>query len=304
MQNFPDFVELDNRVRAEYEGVISNFPAYSDLSFATAKIWWSHNGEARVARKGDGVVLELSTLEGDKEYCYVGSTNVEHEVEETIAQLALLNSTSELKHVPEVVAVQLDQNIFDVTEEIDYNEYILSTEELTKLEGANHSRTRRKVARFERETESREVQVRGLNFNDADECKNIMTFCEQIIKDNPRNNDIKGDEINALKISIFDANESGIEGLKVLVDGVLYGVVLYQRSHDDSSFIINHIKVKESDDFHHMFDYITHVIARKAFEEGIPYLNFEMDLGIEGLRRHKMGLRPVSFLRKYTVKYK
>jgi hypothetical protein len=38
-----------------------------------------------------------------------------------------------------------------------------------------------------------------------------------------------------------------------------------------------------------------------AYEKKVPFLNVEMDLGIPGLRMHKTELRPVDFLRKYSV---
>ncbi len=50
--------------------------------------------------------------------------------------------------------------------------------------------------------------------------------------------------------------------------------------------------------------YLYQATARAISDRGWRYLNVQEDLGIAGLRTFKMLLRPVAFLKKYTVTYR
>lgn len=298
MQPFPNFTPV-NDVEEEYKQYIAQYPAYSDYSFGTLNIWWSFGQNARVAKLGDNVVLELFGDGEEPTYCFVGTDNVRQNIAILLEQLHAEHKQPKLEHVPEFIVQHLDREEFGVAEELDYNEYLLSAEDLAHLEGSSHSRTRRKVVRFIREAGESVVSTTQIDLDDEMQTKHILDFCEERVRLSPRGNDLKGDEVDALRVSIGDARKLGVKGLAVHVDARLHAVVLYQVAHDGSSFIINHIKCL--DEIPHTFDYATNAVAKLAHESGAEYLNFEMDLGIEGLRQHKMGLRPLDFLRKYTI---
>jgi hypothetical protein len=44
-----------------------------------------------------------------------------------------------------------------------------------------------------------------------------------------------------------------------------------------------------------------HTLGQHLEAEGLRFFNAEQDLGIPGLRAHKLSLRPSSFVRKYTI---
>lgn len=301
MQAFPVFTPV-NDIEEEYRAFVAQYPAYSDYAFATLNIWWSFKQNASVAKYGDNLVLQLFSEDAEPTYCFIGTDKVEQSIKSLLKHLSVMIEHPKLEHVPEFTVHHLDRHKLEVAEELDYNEYLLSAEELSQLEGSSHSRTRRKVVRFIREAEDSVISVVKLDLEDEVQAKSILDFCEERVRQNPRGNDLKGDEIDALKISIGEAERLGVKGLGVFVNDRLHAVVLYQVAHDNSSFIINHIKCL--DEIPHTFDYATNAIAKLAHESAVEYLNFEMDLGIEGLRQHKMGLRPVDFLRKYTITLK
>jgi hypothetical protein len=50
--------------------------------------------------------------------------------------------------------------------------------------------------------------------------------------------------------------------------------------------------------------YVATELASKVRIRGAMCFNYEQDLGIEGIRAHKMMLKPNRFLKKYTVSLK
>ena len=53
-----------------------------------------------------------------------------------------------LKLVPEIVAEKLGKNIFNITNDPNHTDYVLSTEKLRTYEGTELSNKRREVSRF------------------------------------------------------------------------------------------------------------------------------------------------------------
>jgi hypothetical protein len=115
----------------------------------------------------------------------------------------------------------------------------------------------------------------------------------------PKANDPHMTEAKALQASLRHHEALGIKNLCLFIDGRLDGVVLYHLTHDQKYLVLNHLKVDYETPF--IFDYLTCQAAKEAVKSGVPFINMEMDLGIEGLKNHKMGLRPVSFHKKYTL---
>jgi len=76
------------------------------------------------------------------------------------------------------------------------------------------------------------------------------------------------------------------------INDALSGVLMYHKPPYSDTYIVNHLRVDYS--YPYIFDYLTHEFAKIAAGDNIPRLNFEMDLGIEGLKRHKIALRPVE----------
>jgi hypothetical protein len=183
--------------------------------------------------------------------------------------------------------------------EPDMHEYVMDAKACAELSGGEFGRIRRKVKRFLREAEDYRLEIKPLNLSSSDNRQLILDSVLAWQKRFPNSNDPGRTENQAIEASLRHHEVLGLQNLCVFIDAKLHGVVLFHTSLDGQYLIMNHLKVDYSLPF--IFDYLTNQVAIKATEIGAPYLNMEMDLGIEGLRQHKLGLRPVNFFKKYAI---
>lgn len=271
-------------------------------SFATLHIWWNIEGKLGLSTLNGNLVLNYyQPFDAENSgLCLVGKNSLKQTISTIFEYLESTDQPIRLIHVPEFVIKQLDQpHDFHVEEELDFNEYILDSQALSKLEGSLHGKNRRRVKRFLREVEGRKVEIRELDLSSSKVKEELLEAIIQWEEARPAENDPHRTERLALKRTLSHASHLGIQHLGLYIDDELHAIVLYHQPHDKNYYILHHIKVNYSTPY--IFDYITHHVASKAAQEGVDFLNMEMDLGIERLREHKMGLRPVDFFRKYTI---
>jgi hypothetical protein len=299
---FPKFMPLTLDDRQAYDALIAEYPPFSDISFTTLQIWWNLEGKLSACLLNGNLVLNYYQP-FDKEnsgISLIGKNHVEASMNQIFRYLADQGKPKRLVHVPEFVIKHLRRKqLFRLTEEIDYNEYILDTKALVKLEGALHKTTRWEINNFLRNVEKRNVEIHPLDMSSPAAKETIMEAILAWEETQPTDNDPGRTERDAIKKAVTHAEKLELQHLGLYIDGTLYAVVLYHYSHDRRYYIVNHLKVDYS--IPYIFDYMTQHLASRAMRENIDFLNYEMDLGIENLRQHKMRLRPVEFFRKYTV---
>jgi uncharacterized protein len=300
---FPNFRKLTLDDREAYSELIAEYTPFSDISFTTLHVWWNLDDKLFFSVLNGNLVLNYSQPfdKASAGLSVIGHHKVNQTVEELFDYLKQNNRAPKLVHVPEFVVEELtNRDGLDISEEHDMNEYIMDAVALASLETRELGRIRRKVNRFLREVEDRELEIKQLDLGHLDNRDLIYNSVLAWQRKYPNANDPKATENRALESSLRHHEALGIENLCVFVDGNLQAVVLYHQTHDKKYFVLNHLKVDYELPF--IFDFTTNEIAKLAAKHSVPYLNMEMDLGIEGLRNHKMGLRPVHFLRKFTIR--
>lgn len=303
LPDFPNFSAITLEDKDKYNEFISEYPPFSDISFTNLHIWWNLDGQLAGCLLNQNLVLNyrLPFDIPSSGLGLIGRHSVDESLQIIFDYLRQQNQPVKAVHVPEFTVDQIKERAnFDIAEEPDYHEYIMSSAELAVLEGSSHSRTRRKVSRFLREVEGHQLELRKLDLSaDSDRqliFKTIMGWHDKY----PSLNDPERLEDQGLHMTLSKSQHLDTQNLCLFIDNKLHGLVLYHLTPDNKHYIINHLKV----DYHYpnIFDYMTNQIALEANNHEVPYLNMEMDLGMEGLRQHKMGLRPVKFYKKYTVK--
>src|SRR5206468_385716 len=93
------------------------------------------------------------------------------------------------------------------------------------------------------------------------------------------------------------AGHFNLHTLGVYIDDVMVAYSIYEIQGD---YAVGHFE-KAIKTHPGLYDYLKHATAKKLHEQGVKYINYEQDLGIEGLRKAKLLLHPEAFLKKYTI---
>lgn len=302
---FPEFYALKLEDKADYEKLVSEYPPFSDIMFSTLHIWWNLDGRLGLSELDGNLVFNYS-LPSDTNnsgWCIVGKHGLDESIQKLFAYLREHQRPQRLVHVPEFVVNRIkNKNDLSIEEEPGYHEYILNSKEIAELEGHDHSRTRRKVTRFVREVGDRQMTLKELDLSDQQTKDMVYEKIKRWRPERIAQTDPDAIELKAINNSISYSRHLDTRNLALYIDNHLQGIVLYHPSHDRQHYIVTHLKVDYA--IPHIFDYMTKAIAEQAVKDGVPFLNLEMDLGLEGLRDHKQRLRPVSLFKKYRVEPK
>lgn len=301
--SFPQFSHLQIENKNEFNNYIKDYPALSDTSFATLFIWWDFNNDLEISTLNNNLIIRYTEAYDTAQsgLSLVGINWVDESIRTISDYLISVNKIPKLVHVPFFVIDKISDGFkhgLKIEEEINSAEYILDAKKISTLESSDLSRTRRKVRRFLREVDEN-VEVHDIDITkEAERARLINTMhCWDALYYS--NNDPTRSEGLAISNSLKFAKPLEMKCLGVYVNNKLKAFAIYQMSINNEYLIVNHVKT--SNEHYHIFDFVTQQIAIKALEMGIDNINFEMDLGIPGLRFHKQSLRPIKMLKKYSI---
>jgi hypothetical protein len=302
--DFPEFIPLNLELKEAYNQLVDSLPPYSDISFATLQIWWNLSEQLSVSLLNQNLVIDYhQPFDAEQSgLALVGTNDVDASIAVIFDHLRQTGKKVQLVHVPEFVVDEIkNREILDITEEFDYNEYILDSSALATLEGHDYQLLRKKTKRFIREVGERQLEITALDLSLAevqDQLFQSIAAWEQ----NAPNNDPEHTEHLALKKTLSHAASLDIKNLALYIDKTLHGIMIYHQPLGKEYYVLHHLKVNYETPY--ISDYIHHEMAKRATKHNVPRLNIEMDLGVENLKKHKMTLRPMTFLRKYTLQPK
>lgn len=301
---FPEFVNLSLEDKNEYNKLVVEHSPFSDLSFTTLHIWWNLNEKLAISLLDGNLIIDYQNPYDEKNsgLCVIGKSNIYESIHTIFEYQKRRGDKVRLVHVPEFVLKKVEdteREKLNIEEEVDYNEYIVDSEALSSLTNSDLGRVRRKVKRFLREVEDRSIEIRSLDLTKSENREIVFASIAEWQKKYPKENDPEATENKAIITALTNCDVLEMCNICLFIDGELQGVTLFHVSHDKKYYIVNHLKVNYATPF--IFDYMTHLLAAHAHKHSVPYLNMEMDLGIDGLRQHKMGLRPIEFFRKYII---
>lgn len=303
LQDFPHFSKLTPQDKVAYNQAVRDYPPYSDILFSTLHIWWNQYEKLAISLLNGNVVIRyhLPFDKANSGYCLVGKHKIDKSIETIFKYLKQERETIKLVHIPEFVIEKLQHKTkYLISEEADYHEYILDSQALARLEGSSHGHIRTQINRFLREVEGKKVEPRSLDLSIVQNQDHIFESILEWEKGRPPRNDPSRTEHEALKRTLAQAAALDIESLALYVDDRLHGVILYHQTPAKDHYVIHHLRFDYT--IPYVSDFMTKELAKRAVDANVPYINMEMDLGIDNLRRHKMKLRPVHFFKKYTVR--
>ena len=187
---------------------------------------------------------------------------------------------------------------FYIEEKRDNAEYIFNRENLAELKGKEYESKRWEVHRFQKEFEGR-YSIEELTPSYFDEVKSFSRKWYDDFYTEETNAQLRAEE-KALDYALEHFYELGLHGLVILIDGKIaafeYGTALNQNTYD--GFV-----EKANRSYKYIYKMLNNTVAKRC-PDSIKWLNWEEDLGHEGLRKMKLSYRPEYLLKKYLVKEK
>jgi hypothetical protein len=294
--SYPRFVGIDLFVRDELVDFTNRFPAYSDFNFVNL-FCWNHDSAMAVSWLNGNLVIRFRDyVTNETFYSFIGDSLLVLTAQTLLQTATQVGHMNYLKLIPEICAQQLlTSQKFTISEDEDNHDYLLSIPTLSTIQGGKQAHTREQVNRFVREhgalTEFYELDLNRPGKKDT-LCK-IFETREGIKQDNDEDNELQAFLKLLDQASLFDLHTFG-----VLVAGELKAFIICEISSGNP--VIAHFW-KADTELRGIYHFLLHNVAKVLDQLGHSLLNFEQDLGIPGLRAAKQYLRPVGYLKKYTV---
>ncbi len=291
----------------DYQGFVYAYPQHCDFALNNLLVWLA-DGDSSVEYsqlRGNLVLRGNGSLCGsmpDERWVTVLG---DHNADETLADILSDPSIDRLEMVPDYFVDALhDPQQYKVTSDDANSDYVLEIDPLARMEGKKYEHFRYEVNHFRRNygeaTETREIDLQSSV--GADAVLGAMRTWSRVNSFSPDGNDPERVDERAIKrlIGLQPTLPVKHHCIGVYVDGELEGFSIFHKPHaKDSIALGNHIKYNA--EYRRMFAFLVSVTAQHLVSEGTQLLNAEQDMGIEGLRKRKMALRPAMYYRKYAI---
>lgn len=298
LPQFPHFKKLELGHRKDVEKIISQFPPYSDYNFTSI---WSYNveGDMEVATLHDNLILSFRDyITNDPFHSFIGVNKIAETVHSLLSHVKTYKEKPYIKLIPEIVVVS-DTTLhsqFNIVEDVDNHDYIVSLDALASTTGKINSDKRREINKLHRL--HKDITFKELDLADEDIYARLNhTFHIWTQKKNYKRNDVEH-EFTAIQRLLKDIPHAQLVCIGVFKSDALIAFSISEVI--GNQYAIGHFMKA---DFSHdgVYEYIRTVTAAKLQLMGCKYLNCEQDLGKPGLRQSKLGMKPTHFLKKYII---
>ncbi len=292
---FPEFKPLEWSDRAEFETYTSWLAPHSDFNFTS--IWaWNINETMQLSKLNDNLVILFNDYLTREHYLsFAGKNRITETAQELIRFSEANYGVSILKYVPEEVASQIvDPNMVASIDEANCD-YICrvsdfaESDKLTKKHGPAGQRCRMFLKLYP------EYQTKVCPMVEAD--KNELRKLFQIWAENKSLKVADLVEYKAFE-RYFQLTEANIKVLTIQVDDKLIGfstLEILTEGFATCEFM------KFDPSYKAMFQISLWKMCEYLHQEGIIYLNLQVDLGSANLKASKNKCHSKLFLRRYMV---
>lgn len=291
---YPEFSKLDLAHKDEIERFTARFEPYSDFNFVSL-FSWDTDGSAELSRLNGNLVMRLPDyLDGHPVYSILGDKQIDASV------TALFQVAEKLEMVPEVAVHSLnDASRYRISEDEDNFDYVYDVSHLSHLAGSHFKKKRNKNNVFIKEHEDYELEVRVVRELDAAHAAELRHVDRQWAEATPRSGGDILAERKAIDRLLENFSAFNLMVTEVVVDGEIKAFSINELL--SGKFALCHFEKALSTHHEHLNTFLAIEVARKLREAGCEFMNWEQDLGLEGLRRSKRSYRPVRMLKKYTL---
>lgn len=293
------FKKLDIEDKQRIEKFAGKYLPFSDFTFLSL-FSYNTNGTVEYCFLNQNLVIKFEDyITGENFYSILGEHQITETVHELMEQARSEGINYSLNLVPHSVleAEPGLHQVFHVEEDRDNFDYIVSSLDIAELAPEKFPRKRKLVENFKKDNPH--LAVKPIDLSDPKNRKAILQTFDDWRVSNKKDVVDAELELGAVKRLLDHAHHfPDLYALGIYDGDKLVAFNTYEistHSHGISSF------QKADRRYKGIYAFLTHEMAKSMSELGCEYINFEQDLGINGLRSSKTSWHPVNYLKKYSI---
>jgi hypothetical protein len=303
--HFPKFKKLELFDRDEILSMTKDFPPYSDFDFGSLFAWDFFNAMEISCFKTNLVIKFTDYLSGEYFFTFIGTYDPNITANTLLEHSKEIGIEPTLKLVPESVTQNIDAKKFNLIEDPDNTDYLISVVKLAMYDGPDFASKRRAVSLFERNTSDYRLEKMDLTFQktilDIDKLF-ILWHTQKIEGGADASSNDSSHEYIAMNRCIQSASELNLEAYGLYIGDSLKAFWILGILNEGYS--ISHFEKADTANYQGIFPFFKKLVAQHLLVKGVHYINLEQDLGIPGLRQSKNSYSPTKFLKKYLISFK
>jgi hypothetical protein len=297
---YPEYARVDSGVRENIIEHTAKYPPYSEFNYVNISSW-DLNDSARVSVLNGNLVICLPDyMDGTEFYSFLGDNEACSTASTLLDEAELNSATRELRLVPEIGASVLESSgLFNVAEDPDGHDYVLSLAEVAAKRGSKFRNMRHEISIFSNrhigDTVFKDLDVTDLIVQS--QIAEVFKGRENLKTEGGHSNDSQS-ETQALG-RLFELTDlCPLDAYGLEISGELRAFIICEKISAD--WYLGHFW-KADTAYRGIYRYLMHQVADRLSGQGYLSMNIEQDLGIAGLRLTKSLFNPSGRLKKYTV---
>lgn len=297
--SYPHFRPLTNEDRERY-----NFYYFlqdepnSDYCFSVIQTWLAFECPVEVTQIDEGLIAlkYCDVLFDDKNTCLYALIGKEKMLtpkeadkilELTDDNTRLVLSNSQLKKLEKYI-----DSSFTITSDLGMNDYIYSVEDYTNLDKPDYRRIRRELNIFNRDHPGAAIELEQVDVTHPANCARVLNIHHTWEDTYKFQNDPERIEGLIMSRILGDAVNLGVNCVIAKINDVPEGIFIYSDLPMKSGHFVNLHHARFSYRYKHINDILWVHFAQFIGKNKAEYINFERDANIDGLRQHKLLLKP------------
>lgn len=290
-----DFKSIQLEDRKEFKELLSKTD-YESSEFSFANIFiWAKTYDIKLC-KDDGVMYISATIPETNRYVHFQPICPdENKLQSVFSKIKEdMNSRGEKFYISDINEHCIDMIAdnfpeYKIEESRDMFDYLYLTTDLSNLAGKKYHKKRTHVNKF---TKENDYEYRVIDDTNKDDCLKVFDAWIGVMASDPQN------EREAIVRALENMEELEMFGAILYVEDEPIAFTIGEGFRHDTALI--HIE-KAVPQHRNAFTVINQQFAKRELLGKYEFINREEDMGIEGLRRAKMGYYPCRLIKKYNI---
>ncbi len=297
---FPEFKKIELSDKEDIEKFTSAYPPYSDFNFVS--MWsWDIRGEMRISQLNNNLVVRFTDyLTGEPFYSFLGENDINETIKTLISFAKKEGINPSLKLIPGIIIDNIDAKIFEIEEDRDNFDYILSIDKLKPHDGSQRKLSNRRKL-INKLKNSGIFTVKVIDIQQPEISEQILKVSVEWEKQRGISEDNAQHLYRALKKSLQFSHKHTFS-IGAFIENKLVGYSINEIINTE--YALGNFQQADLNSSNVVYALLMQEAAILLSEFGCKYINLEQDLGIEGLKKWKASYDPVFFLKKYTISVK